>query len=57
VKRLVAASVAYDLRGWQPEFQAAIPQMTVEMILAMPFHAEYRKLAPNPDGVRAWSRS
>ena len=34
VNRLVAASVAYDLRGWQPEFQAAIPQMTVEMIVA-----------------------
>ena len=52
VNKLVAASVAYDLRGWQPEFQAVIPQMTVEMILEMPFHAEYRKLAPNPDGFR-----
>ena len=53
VNRLVAASVAYDLRGWQPEFQAAIPQMTVEMIVAMPFAAEYRKLAPNPEGFPA----
>ncbi len=53
VNKLVAASAAYDLRGWQPEFQAAIPQMTVEMILGMPFAAEYRKLAPNPDGFPA----
>jgi pimeloyl-ACP methyl ester carboxylesterase len=30
-----------------------IPQMTVEMIVAMPFAAEYRKLAPNPDGFPA----
>jgi pimeloyl-ACP methyl ester carboxylesterase len=50
VNRLVAASVAYDTSGLQPEFKAMIPQMTVEMFTAMPFAAEYRKLAPNPDG-------
>src|SRR5687767_10219664 len=27
VRKLVAASVAYDLEGWQPEFKAFIPQM------------------------------
>jgi pimeloyl-ACP methyl ester carboxylesterase len=53
VNKLAAASVAYDLRGWQPEFTAAIPQMTVEMILKMPFAEDYRRLAPNPDGFRA----
>src|SRR5688572_12585420 len=53
VNRLVAASVAYDLDGWQPEFKAAIPQMNVEMIVAMPFAEDYRKLAPNPDGFPA----
>jgi pimeloyl-ACP methyl ester carboxylesterase len=53
VNRLVAASVAYDVKGWQPEFTAAIPQMTVEMISSMPFAAEYRELAPNPDGFPA----
>src|SRR5919108_5262094 len=41
VNRLVAASVAYDLEGWQPAFKEAIPQMTVEMIVAMPFAQEY----------------
>jgi pimeloyl-ACP methyl ester carboxylesterase len=53
VNRLVAASVAYDLEGWQPEFKEAIPQMTVEMIVNMPFADDYRKLAPNPDGFPA----
>lgn len=53
VNRLIAASAAYDLEGWQPEFQAAIPQMTVEMIVNMPFAEDYRKLAPDPDGFPA----
>lgn len=50
VRKLVAASVAYDAEGWQPEFKAFIPQMTVEMFVGMPFAQEYRKLAANPDG-------
>ena len=33
VNKLVAASVAYDAEGWQPEFKAFIPQMTVEMFV------------------------
>jgi pimeloyl-ACP methyl ester carboxylesterase len=53
VNKLVAASVAYDLEGWQPEFKAAIPQMTVEMLVNMPFAEDYSKLAPNPDGFPA----
>jgi pimeloyl-ACP methyl ester carboxylesterase len=53
VNKLVAASGGYDARGWQPEFTAFIPQMKVEMFVAMPFAAEYRKLAPNPDGFPA----
>ena len=56
VNKLVAASVSYDLKGWQPEFTAMIPQMTVEMILGMPFAADYKKLAPNPDGFPALVR-
>ncbi|MGH7711649.1 MAG: alpha/beta fold hydrolase, partial [Gemmatimonadaceae bacterium] len=56
VNKLVAASGAYDVEGWQPEFQAFIPQMKVEMFLEMPFAAEYRKLAPNPEGFPALVR-
>lgn len=53
VDKLAAASVAYDAGGWQPEFTAFIPQMTVEMFLDMPFAAEYRELAADPDGFPA----
>jgi len=56
VNKLVAASAAYDLEGWQPEFKAAIPQMNVEMILKMPFAEEYKKLAPNPNGFPELAR-
>ncbi|MGH7695060.1 MAG: alpha/beta fold hydrolase [Gemmatimonadaceae bacterium] len=56
VNKLVAASGQYDAEGWQPEFKAAIPQMTVEMIVQMPFAEEYRKLAPNPEGFPALAR-
>jgi pimeloyl-ACP methyl ester carboxylesterase len=53
VNKLVAASAAYDARGWQPAFMQMIPTMTVEMFTAMPFAKEYRKLAANPDGFPA----
>jgi pimeloyl-ACP methyl ester carboxylesterase len=52
VGKLIAASVAYDEKGWQPEFRAFIPQMNVEMFVNMPMAAEYKKLAANPDGFR-----
>jgi pimeloyl-ACP methyl ester carboxylesterase len=53
VNKLIAASGAYDADGWQPEFKAFIPQMNVEMFVNMPFAAEYKKLAANPDGFPA----
>lgn len=56
VNRLVAASVAYDTAGLQPEFKALIPQMTVEMFLQTPFAAQYRKLSPTPDSFPALVR-
>jgi pimeloyl-ACP methyl ester carboxylesterase len=53
VNKLAAASVAYDAEGWQPAFKAFIPQMTVEMVLDMPFAEDYRRLAPDPEGFPA----
>ena len=50
VNKLVAASGAYDAGGFQPEFTAFIPKMTVEMFVGMPFARDYRKLAANPEG-------
>lgn len=52
VDRLVVASAGYDARGFQPEFTAMIPQMSVEMFPPM-LEQEYKKLAPNPNGFRA----
>jgi pimeloyl-ACP methyl ester carboxylesterase len=53
VNKLIFCSGAYDFEGWQPEFRAFIPKMTVEMFVNMPFAEEYKKLAPNPDGFPA----
>lgn len=50
--QLVAASVGYDLRGWQPAFTAMIPQLTVDMMMSMPFAEQYKELAANPNGFR-----
>ena len=50
VNKLIMAGGAYDAAGWQPEFKTLISQMRVEMFLATPFAAQYRQLAPNPDG-------
>jgi len=56
VNELVAASVAYDVKGWQPAFTAMIPSMTPEMLAGTPLPAEYRKLAPNPNGFPELAR-
>jgi len=56
VNKLVFASGAYDAEGWQPEFKAFIPQMTVEMFVQMPFAKEYPKLAANPNGFPELAR-
>ncbi|HEV7321446.1 MAG TPA: alpha/beta hydrolase [Ensifer sp.] len=56
VNKLAAASVAYDAEGWQPEFKAVIPQMTVEMLVGLPFADDYRKLAVDPNGFPELAR-
>jgi pimeloyl-ACP methyl ester carboxylesterase len=56
VSKLAAASVAYDVEGWQPEFKAIIPKMNVQMMVNSPFEKDYRKLAPNPNGFAELAR-
>jgi len=56
VNKLIAASVAYDARGWQPAFTAMIPTMTPDMLAGTPLPAEYKKLAPNPNGFPELAR-
>jgi len=53
IDQLVAASVAYDIEGWQPAFRDFIPQMTPEMFVGTPMEDEYRKLAVDPEGFPA----
>jgi len=54
VNKLIAASVSYDLEGWQPVYHEFIPQMSVEMFLAMPFFEEKHKQSANPDAYVAF---
>ena len=56
VNKLVAASVGYDVKGFQPAFVAMIPSMTPDMLANTPLPAEYRKLAPNPNGFPELAR-
>ena len=56
IRKLVALSGAYDVRGWQPAFTDFLPNLTPEMMLNTPFEEEYRQLAPNPDGFRELAR-
>jgi len=56
VNKLVAASVGYDVKGFQPAFTAMIPTMTPEMFANTPMPAEYKKLAANPNGFPELAR-
>jgi pimeloyl-ACP methyl ester carboxylesterase len=56
VGRLVAASVACDLEGWQPVYSEFIPQMSVEGFLAMPYFAEAQRQAADPEAYSAFLR-
>jgi pimeloyl-ACP methyl ester carboxylesterase len=54
VNKLIAASVSYDLEGWQPVYREIIPQMSVDMFLGMPYFAELHKNSADPDGYVAF---
>jgi pimeloyl-ACP methyl ester carboxylesterase len=56
VNKLIAASVSYDAKGFQPAFAAMIPPMTPDMLANTPLPAEYKKLAPNPNGFPELAR-
>lgn len=53
VERLALASVSYDEAGWQPVFRDFVPNMTPDMLVGSPIEAEWRELAPDPEGFRA----
>ncbi len=56
VNKLVSAAGAYAFDGWQPEYRAMIPQMTVEFFVNTPLATEYRKLAPDTSGFPELTR-
>jgi pimeloyl-ACP methyl ester carboxylesterase len=56
VNKLIAVSGAYDYQGWQPEFKALIPTLTVDFFTNLPFVAEYKKLAPDTSGFPELAR-
>ncbi|NKX64275.1 alpha/beta hydrolase [Labrenzia sp. 5N] len=50
VDQLVAASLAYDIEGMQPEYRAMVPSMTPDMFTGTPIEQDWKRLAPDPDG-------
>lgn len=52
VDQLIAASVAYDLSGMQPEYNAMVPTMLPDMFVGTPMEDAWKQYAPDPDGFR-----
>lgn len=50
VRKLVLASVTYNLSGVHPGLMDGFADMKPEMMFGSPWHDEYLRIAPNPDG-------
>jgi pimeloyl-ACP methyl ester carboxylesterase len=50
VRKLVLASVTFQLSGIHPGLMDGMGQMRPEMMHGSPWHAEYLRIAPDPDG-------
>lgn len=53
VRKLVLASVTYHRGGFHPGLMEGLEQMQPEMMHGSPWHEEYLRIAPNPDGFAA----
>ena len=49
VRKLVLASVTYNLSGVHPGLMEGLADMKPEMMFGSPWHEEYTRIAPNPD--------
>jgi pimeloyl-ACP methyl ester carboxylesterase len=49
VRKLVLASVTYNLSGVHPGLMEGLADMIPEMIFGSPWHEEYTRIAPNPE--------
>jgi len=50
VRKLVLASVTYTKSGFHPGLMEGMENMTADAMAGSPWHAEYLRIAPNPDG-------
>lgn len=50
VNKLIVVSGTYNSSGATPDLLPMLQSMTPEMFIGTPIEAEYRRLAPNPDG-------
>jgi pimeloyl-ACP methyl ester carboxylesterase len=50
VRKLVLVSVTYNLAGVHPGLMEGLGEMQPEMMHGSPWHDEYMRIAPNPDG-------
>lgn len=50
VRKLVLASVSFNLAGLHPGVMEGVDQVTPEMMIGSPFEQEYRELSPDPGG-------
>jgi pimeloyl-ACP methyl ester carboxylesterase len=50
VRKLVVAGAAFNPDGNEPEVNAALSQLTPEILAGTPIEAAYREVAPNPEG-------
>ena len=49
LRKLVLASVSYDLNGLHPGLMDSLGEMQPEMMFGTPWHEEYLRIAPDPD--------
>jgi pimeloyl-ACP methyl ester carboxylesterase len=50
LRKLVLASVSYTLSGMHPGLMEGLGEMKPEMMFGSPWHEEYMRIAPNPEG-------
>ena len=50
VRKLVLASITYKMSGIHPGLMEGLGEMKPEMMFGSPWHDEYIRIAPNPDG-------
>ncbi len=53
VDRAALVSVAFDFKGWHPDYRAFVPQIVPEMFVGTSMEEAYRQRAADPEGFPA----